>query len=332
MQHPDVILSTRNLSVGYRSGKSVTTILHGLDLTLRRGELVCLLGANGIGKSTLLRTLSGVQAPLSGEVTISGRDMTHYSPKELSRLISIVYTDRTLAGALTVNELVSLGRHPYTGFLGRLDHKDRTIISHSLDAVGMRHKADCHVATLSDGERQKVMIARALAQEAPVIILDEPTAFLDVASRIDTMRQLHSLACEHGKAILLSSHDINCSLSTAGRLWLLRHDRTMSEGVTEDMIMNGELESLFSDNRKVSFDRTAGDFHADTEYLHTVSLDCDDTILRHWITNALHRNKIETGNHNSPINITATSATHITVNGIPATSISQMLDMLHARL
>lgn len=322
-----IILSANNLSVGYRSGKNVMTVIRGLDLTLNRGELVCLLGANGIGKSTLLRTLSGVQNPIAGDVTIAGLSVSQCSPRELSRLISIVYTDRTLAGALTVNELVALGRQPYTGFFGRLDKDDRNVVRHSLEAVGMSHRANDHVATLSDGERQKVMIARALAQETPVIILDEPTAFLDVASRIDTMQRLHDLAVYHGKAVLLSSHDINCSLSLSHRMWLLRHDRTMIEGVTEDMVLSGELDALFPGDRQVIFDPVAGDFRTDMEYPRSVSLDCDDAVLRHWITNALNRNMISVS-CGCAVHINATSAIDITVNGINVKSIAGMLGLL----
>lgn len=322
-----VILSAKELAVGYRSGKSVVTVLHGLDLTLNRGELVCLLGANGIGKSTLLRTLSGVQNPIAGNVTIAGRCVSLCSPKELSKLISIVYTDRTLAGALTVNELVALGRQPYTGFFGRLDREDRSVVMCSLEAVGMGHKSNDYVATLSDGERQKVMIARALAQETPVIILDEPTAFLDVASRIDVMQRLHDLAVNHGKAVLLSSHDINCSLSLAHRVWLLRHDRSMIEGVTEDVVLSGEFDTMFPGTRNVLFDPMAGDFRADACYSRLVSLDCDDAVLSHWITNALNRNMISVSS-NCGVVIKATSATDIYVNGVNVKSIADMLGLL----
>ncbi len=331
MSHSSVILSTENLAVGYRSGKTITTVLRDLNLSLCRGELVCLLGANGIGKSTLLRTLSGVQLPLEGDVVIDGRKMSQCSSHELSRLISIVYTDRTLAGALTVSELVSLGRHPYTGFFGRLDRNDREVIASSLDAVGMSHKAGDYVATLSDGERQKVMIARALAQEAPVIILDEPTAFLDVASRIDTMRRLQDLAVNHNKAILLSSHDVNYSLTMASRLWLLRHDRTMIDGVTEDVVLNGDLNTLFSQNRDVIFDPIMGDFFANVTYSQSVTLDCTDAVLRHWVINALHRNGIGVVvDETSPAmpHIIASSPQNFTINNSPCTSIAELLAKL----
>ncbi len=326
-----VILSAKGLAVGYRSGKNVVTVLYGLDLTLNRGELVCLLGANGIGKSTLLRTLSGVQNPMAGNVTIAGRCVSLCSPKEMSKLISIVYTDRTLAGALTVNELVALGRQPYTGFFGRLDREDRNVVRYSLEAVGMEHKSNDYVATLSDGERQKVMIARALAQETPVIILDEPTAFLDVASRIDIMQRLQDLAVNHGKAVLLSSHDINCSLSLAHRVWLLRHDRSMIDGVTEDVVLGGEFDAMFPGTRNVIFDPMAGDFRADACYPRSVSLDCDDAVLNHWITNALNRNMISVS-CDCGVVIKATSATDISVNGVNAKSIADMITLIDRSL
>ena len=253
------MLSTINLTVGYRNGKRVTTVLENIDVSLRAGEFVCLLGANGIGKSTLLRTLSGVQSALSGVVEINGRDLSAYSSKELSKLIGIVYTDRTLAGALTVEELVSLGRQPYTGFFGRLDEEDYKVVKEAVEAVGMLHKMHDYVATLSDGERQKVMIARALAQETPIIILDEPTAFLDVASRIETMQLLRQLAQSQQKAILLSTHDVGLSLPLTDRLWLVTADSSVIEGTTEQLIANGTLNNLFP-NRNVTFDSNVMDF------------------------------------------------------------------------
>lgn len=320
------ILNTDNLSAGYKAGKKETAVLAGLNLTLRQGELVCLLGANGIGKSTLLRTLSGVQPPLSGKIYVNEKELATFSPQQRSRLISIVYTDRTLAGALTVAELVSLGRHPYTGFFGRLDAEDKAVISHALETVGMAHKADCYVATLSDGERQKAMIARAFAQETPIIILDEPTAFLDVASRIETMKSLHQLARNENKAILLSSHDVNQSLSLANRLWLLRNDRTMIEGVTEDLVLNGELDKLFSD-RQVTFAPHVGDFVAIQSFDRYVRLDCEDPLLRYWTGNALQRCNIGVS-ETAGIMVTAQSVTSFVVNGIEAHTITELLSLL----
>ena len=253
------MLSTIDLAVGYRNGKRVTEVLTHLDVSLYAGELVCLLGANGIGKSTLLRTISGVQPALRGTIEINGRDLTDYSSKELSKLIGIVYTDRTLAGALTVEELVSLGRQPYTGFFGRLDADDRQVVADAIESVGMSHKTHDYVATLSDGERQKAMIARALAQETPIIILDEPTAFLDVASRIETMQLLRQLAQSQQKAVLLSTHDVGLSLPLTDRLWLVTADSTVVEGTTSQFIGDGTLNNLFP-GRNIAFDSSVMDF------------------------------------------------------------------------
>jgi iron complex transport system ATP-binding protein len=185
--------------------------------------------------------------------------LTAYSSKELSKLVGIVYTDRTLAGALTVEELVSLGRQPYTGFFGRLDDDDHRVVADAIESVGMSHKTHDYVATLSDGERQKAMIARALAQETPIIILDEPTAFLDVASRIETMQLLRQLAQSQQKAILLSTHDVGLSLPLTDRLWLVTADSTVVEGTTEQLIGDGKLNNLFP-NRNVAFDSVVMDF------------------------------------------------------------------------
>lgn len=317
------ILTTQNLGVGYRQGKQEKCVLSGLNLTLRQGEMVCLLGANGVGKSTLLRTLSGVQDALTGSVVLNEKNIKKYTKRQLSQLISIVYTDRTLAGALTVSELVSLGRHPYSGFFGRLDEDDRCIVAEALADMGILDKADRHVATLSDGERQKAMIARALAQQTQIIILDEPTSFLDVASRIETMKCLHRLAIEKNKAILLSSHDVSQSLTLANRLWLMRSDGTMVQGATEDLVLAGELDRLF-DDRQVKFDAMAGDFVAVYDKLFKVQLNCEDATLRHWVTKALARVQVEVVEHGKE-QITVNSPTDIIFNEKRCNSIEELI-------
>lgn len=231
----------------------------GINLTLRKGEMVLLLGANGIGKSTLLRTISGVQQALSGSVTLCGRHLSAYSQRERSRLVGIVYTDRTHAGALTVEELVGLGRQPHTGFFGRMDDNDRRIVSQAMKATGIIHKAKAYTADLSDGERQKAMIAKAIAQETPIIILDEPTAFLDTSSRLDILSMLKSMARDHGRSVLLSTHDIGSALPLADRLWILDADRIASEGDMRSMIASGTLDRIFP-NAGIHFDPTRSDF------------------------------------------------------------------------
>lgn len=258
MPHP---LSTTSLSVGYTlHGGAVSRVLTDLDLHLNHAEVVAFLGANGVGKSTLLRTLGGVQPPLVGTILLSGVELQWLSVKELARKVAFVYTDRPAAGGLTVGELISLGRHPYTGLLGMLSDNDRQIVARSMQAVGIAHKADALASELSDGERQKAMIARALAQDTPIIILDEPTAFLDVASRLEIMQLLSTLAREHNKSVLLSTHDISAALSVAQRLWLaLPEQRTVVEGKTSALIDSPYINMLYP-GRNIKYDHVLRDF------------------------------------------------------------------------
>ena len=252
MNNHNSILATHNLAVGYRNGKNTVTLLKGLNLNLEQGKLVALLGQNGAGKSTLLRALTCDERPLDGSIEVNGRNLQEMSQKDRSRLIGLVSTERIQAGALTVTELVGLGRQPHTGFLGRLDDEDRVIVRQSMADAGIIGKADEYMASLSDGERQKAMIARALAQQTPIIILDEPTAFLDVASRIETMRLLQTLAHDRGKAVLLSSHDISQSLMLADELWLITTDRQVLTGTTRQLFASGAMEHLFT-SRDIHF-------------------------------------------------------------------------------
>ncbi len=259
MNNDNAIYTTHDLAVGYRNGKSTVTLLSGLNLTLEKGKLVALLGQNGAGKSTLLRALTCDERPLEGTIEVAGRNLLDMSQKERSRIIGLVSTERIQAGALTVTELVGLGRQPHTGFLGRLDDEDRKIVQQSMEDAGIIGKAGDYMASLSDGERQKAMIARALAQQTPIIILDEPTAFLDVASRIETMRLLQTLAHDRGKAVLLSSHDISQSLMLADELWLITTDRQVLTGTTRQLVADGAMDRLFK-NRDIHFNHEILDY------------------------------------------------------------------------
>ena len=248
----NAILTTHNLAVGYRNGKQQVTLLSGLNLHLDKGKLVALLGQNGAGKSTLLRAITCDERPIGGTIEVEGKNLLEMPQKERSRLLGLVSTERIQAGALTVEELVGLGRQPHTGFLGRLDDEDHRIVRQAMADAGIAAKAGEYIASLSDGERQKAMIARALAQETPLIVLDEPTAFLDVASRIETMRLLQTLAHDRGKAVLLSSHDISQSLMLADELWLITTDRQVVTGSTRQLVADGAMDHLF-DNRSIHF-------------------------------------------------------------------------------
>ena len=329
------ILSAKDLTVGYRKGNSTSPVISGLNLSLSRGKLVALIGANGIGKSTLLRTLVGNQPPLEGEVSISGIRIGEISRKNLSLLLGIVNTERTQAGALTVREVVSLGRQPYTGFLGILSKNDKSIVEKAMQDAGILHKASSFLAELSDGERQKVMIAKALAQCTPIIILDEPTAFLDVASRMETMLLLHNLAHKQNKAVLLSSHDLSQSMMLADELWVVTNDQKIISGNTEDVVLSGAMDSIFASSI-ISFDLLQGDFCINLDSQYDIKLNCNDKILKKWIGTALKRNGYGISNDEACKNeITAISPNEITVStaqgSIKANSISDMIAIIKGK-
>ena len=207
-------ITTNRLTVGYRGHR----VVEDISLSLPCGRLVCLLGPNGAGKSTLLRTLCGFQPPIAGTVTISGSDITTMSAAEVARLVSVVLTDRPLTPSLTAAERVGMGRAPYTGFWGRLSDDDRRLVSEAMQTVGIAPLATRRMGRLSDGERQKVMIAKALAQHTPVIVLDEPTAFLDYPSKVAVMKTLARLAHDEGKTILMSTHDLELAAQLGDEL------------------------------------------------------------------------------------------------------------------
>ena len=245
-------IETRNLCIGYMSRAGRRIVHPGLDLKLSAGKVTALLGRNGAGKSTLLRTLCGLQPALSGTVLIDGRLLSNYTPGELSAKVGIVLTERTQAGGITVYDLVSLGRYPHTGFFGTLRESDHDAIRQAIATVGLEAKQERFIAELSDGERQKAFIAKALAQECPIILLDEPTAFLDVTSRIETMASLRKLAHTQKKAILLSTHDLDTALQLADCLWLQPAAGPDGEpagemvcGTPEQLIADGALSRFF---------------------------------------------------------------------------------------
>ena len=192
-----------------------------MTASLREGEVCCLLGANGAGKSTLLRTLAAFQPPLSGELRIGERPIKDIAPRELSTLVGIVLTDRIRTQGISVRDMVAMGRSPYTNFWGKLTEEDNRLVEEAMELVNITSFANRQISTLSDGERQKVMIAKALAQGTPIILLDEPTAFLDFPSKVEIMLLLGRLAHEMNKTIFLSTHDLDLALQTADCLWLM---------------------------------------------------------------------------------------------------------------
>ncbi len=239
------VLETRGLKVGYRSGRRVTEVLSNLDLRVYAGEFVCLLGPNGIGKSTLLKTFSGILSPLSGSVRLGGRELGGLSIDEVARLLSVVLTDKLEVGSLTGYKVVELGRFPHIGWGGRLSSLDHGVVRWAVESVGGTHLAARDVNELSDGERQRILVARALAQQPKLMLLDEPTAFLDVGARIELVGLLRNLVRQNELAVVFSTHDLELALRTADTVWLLDTDGELHVGGPEDLVRNCELERAF---------------------------------------------------------------------------------------
>ncbi len=259
------------LSIGYRSKSGATVVAKDIYSTIYSGELTCLLGANGVGKSTLLRTLSAFQPKLGGEILVLGKDIDVYSDKELSVTISVVLTDKCEIRNMSVRELVGMGRSPYTGFWGTLSQDDKRIVEESIALVRIEELASRMVHTLSDGERQKVMIAKALAQETPVIYLDEPTAFLDFPSKVEMMQLLHHLTRKTNKTIFMSTHDLELALQIADKVWLMDKVNGISTGTPEDLALDGHLSNFFA-RKGIVFDKDTGLFRVDNQFSRQVRL------------------------------------------------------------
>lgn len=253
-------LITRYLAIGYK-GKPIVS---GLNLSLPEKKVTALIGRNGAGKSTLIKTLTGFLPPVKGEILVEGKNILQYSRKELSKIISLVSTDPHSAGGLRLRELVSLGRIPYTGRMGILSREDKEKINRALETLRLDHKAESFVSDLSDGERQRGMIARGLVQETPIIILDEPFAFLDVAARLEITDMISCLAKDEDKAILFSTHEVGEALKNVENVWMFisgkeKGEEEVVEGTPEELIDQGSLDLLFPDSN-VTFDKALKEF------------------------------------------------------------------------
>lgn len=227
-----------SLAIGYHGKHSVKVVAEGISDSICSGELTCLIGENGAGKSTLLRTLSGFLPPVSGEIDILGKPLKSYRETDLAKVIGVVLTEKNNLQNMTVEELVGMGRSPYTGFWGRLRTEDKEKVAQAIDLVGIGELKDRMVQTLSDGERQKVMIAKALAQETPIIFLDEPTAFLDYPSKVEILNLLHRLSSEESKTIFLSTHDLELALRVADRVWLMTKKGAVQTGSPDNLVID----------------------------------------------------------------------------------------------
>ena len=225
-----MVISLSQLSVGYTLSHPV---ISDINLELRSGQLACLIGENGIGKSTLLKTLTGFLPKLKGSLLLGNRDIDSFSQRELARQVSIVLTQKPDVQNLTIEEIIGLGRSPYTGFFGRLRAEDRKVVDDAIATMGIEKLRGRMIQTLSDGERQKVMIAKALAQETPIILLDEPTAFLDFPSKAETFQSLQRMAHERDKLILLSTHDLELAVRFADSLLEVKNGTLQAVSASE---------------------------------------------------------------------------------------------------
>lgn len=241
----EALLTGSALTIGYEQ----CGIAHNLELALKAGEFVCLLGPNGAGKSTLIRTLCGMQAPLTGSVHLQGTAFHDIAPRERAKQVSVVLTEALPVGMMDATSLVALGRHPYSGWLGGLNKRDHEQIEWALQAVGAKALAGRQVSELSDGERQKVSIARALAQEAKVMLLDEPTAYLDLPRRVELMTILRDLAHKEQMALLLSTHDLELALNYADQIWLLGERGVFYQGKASELIEADHFPKAFGDSK-----------------------------------------------------------------------------------
>ena len=282
------ILKTHNLTIGYKtSQKTIRNVAANISTSLQTGELVCLLGPNGAGKSTLLRTLAGMQPPIAGEVKLLEDDIYKLPPQELAKRLSLVLTEKIDVGMLSAYALVSMGRYPYTDWWGKLSSEDENIINWAIKSVGAVNLAQRNVSELSDGERQKIMIARALAQSPMVMLLDEPTAFLDFPRRVEIMQLLRQLARDTNQAILLSTHDLDLALRLADKIWLLGNNGILHVGAPEDLILSG----AFADNFRsegVEFNIFSGEFNLNIPYKGEVKL-IGEGVAAIWTIRALER-------------------------------------------
>ena len=261
-QTSNIILATENLNVGYQNKKAVTLVASNINMEVKEGELVAIIGVNGVGKSTLLRSLSGVQEPLNGEIFIAGTSIRSIPSEKLSELISIVLTEQPISKNLSVFELIALGRQPYTNWIGTLSANDLEHVKNALTLVDIKPLENKKCYELSDGQFQKVLIARAIAQDTPLVILDEPTTHLDIYHQAYVLKLLKNLTQKTNKGILFATHEINLALQLCDRIVLL-HDNKVTTGTPAQLIEEDVFSTMFPGDLIV-FDKLSQSFKIKT--------------------------------------------------------------------
>ncbi len=295
-------LQTENLSIGYKE----KILLNNLNLEIKKGEMVCLLGPNGVGKSTLIKVLTKILQPLHGEVFIVDENnfvnINKISPLKLAKHISIVLTEQLPSSNFTVKDIVSLGRVPYTNWLGNLTKKDDIIIENAMEKVNITHFKNRQVDSLSDGEKQRVMFAKALAQDTDLIILDEPTAHLDIVHRAELLSLLKKLAIETQKGILISTHELEMAIQAADSIWLIDNENELEVSSPEDLVLSGKFMKIFKGNH-VCFNEQNGTFKIKNRALKDINL-IGEGNRYYWTKHALEKKQYKIINKKSDISVT----------------------------
>lgn len=283
-------IQLQHLYIGYTSGKKYFPVQHDLNLSAEKGELIALIGTNGCGKSTLLRSLAGLQSIYGGAVLIDGENVFEKTPKQRARIISVVLTEHQSIASFTVKELIAIGRDPYSGWLGKLAESDEKAIEKAIAMTSLQGFEHRKIHHLSDGERQRVFIARALAQDTSVILLDEPTSHLDLPNRIHTLLLLKKLSEETDKTIIFSTHELETTLQVADKIWLMERQKGVKVGTPEDLILNSQIDDAFRGNA-FRFDKTTGIFvlHNQTDKAVMLSPQNSESKFHQWTTKALTR-------------------------------------------
>ena len=263
----NVLLRLEKLTTGYKSSQSNQSQLHSnLNCNIVEGELIAMLGPNGAGKSTLIKTLTGMVPALHGDVRYNGKNLRHMSNKEVAREVALVLTDKIDDRYLTAFDIVGTGRYPYGSFMGRLTKTDKEIINNALMLVDADELQKRFFYSLSDGEKQKVLLARAIAQDTPLIFLDEPTAFIDSPGKVVIMNILSNLVLKHKKSILLTTHDTELALNYATKLWLLGKGSFFTQGNPDELVKSGMINKLF-DRKGVVFNAATRKFESNPDML-----------------------------------------------------------------
>lgn len=279
------IIETKDLYTGYGKNKIVSK---KINLNANGGEFIVLIGPNGCGKSTLFKTISGLQKPISGDIFIMNETIKKISVKEKAKLFSLVLTDKIEVENITVFDIVSMGRYPYIGMFGNLSATDKEIVCKAIDSCAIYHLQNNLFDQLSDGEKQRVMIARAIAQQTPIILLDEPTAHLDIPNKINILMMLRHLAKCFDKAIITITHDLDLALSWSDRVWLMNKYGEIFDGVPEDIVFGNFINDVFKSD-KVNFDINNGNFVPNIPFGNKRALVKSNTYKKIWLCKALLR-------------------------------------------